>query len=63
MALDDYITYYFQWMQYKGRKWKSIEGANEAHLDIKPNRSGRYWYCLAIQKKGEEGNVVYSALT
>jgi hypothetical protein len=50
-------------MQYKGRKWKAIKGANEAHLDIKPNRSGRYWYCLAIHKKGEEGNVVYSALT
>ena len=63
MTLDDYRNYDFQWMQYKGRKWKTIEGENEAHIDIKANRSGRYWYCLAIQKKGEEGNVVYSALT
>lgn len=63
MTLDDYRNYDFQWLRYTGRKWKPIEGANESHIDIKANRSGRYWYCLAIQKKGEEGNVVYSALT
>ena len=63
LTLDDYRNYDFQWMQYTGRKWKVLEGENQAHLDIKANRSGRNWYCLAIQKKGEEGNVVYSALT
>ena len=63
LTLDDYRNYDFQWMQYTGRKWKVLEGENQAHIDIKANRSGRNWYCLAIQKKGEEGNVVYSALT
>ncbi len=63
MNLDDYRNYNFQWMKYSGKKWKAIEGEDEAHIDIKANRSGRNWYCLAIQKKGEEENIVYSALT
>lgn len=63
MTLDDYRKYNFQWMKYTGRKWKPIENATEAHIDLKANHSGRFWYCLAIQKKGEEDNIIYSALT